>query len=154
MDRSTLKAVVLVPVICLSLIPFFFWCIYFIGAILNIEILFLLQGFNDSVLKDRPLFAAFLSAQPFVTFIGGAIGWVSLIWLSKLWRASWSQVPLWVKVGNIIGIVSALGSGALIFLTVWPVIWSSSLLISAFVKKPHPAFQQTASGGRSLGGAP
>lgn len=117
-------------IICipLSLILLWMWII-FAGSILFAGDFqqTVSEAYKAVVVTPNPGLALYIGRQLVGTF-GGLIGWVSLFALVVVSQRPWSSIPKSIKVGCLIGVLSAIALPAAPGLALPPILLCASLL--------------------------
>ncbi len=112
----------------LSLLLLYLWGIYagavvFTGDFQNT----VGEAYRAMVVTPNPPLALHMVRQLVGTF-GGLVGWVSLVALMVFTNRPWSRIPKPVKVGCLIGVLSAIALPAAPGLALPPILLCASLI--------------------------
>jgi hypothetical protein len=87
----------------------------------------LAEGYKAMVVEPNPGLALHIGRVLIGTF-GGLVGWLSLIALVSYSRRPWSRVPMAVKVGCLVGVLSAVALPTAPGLALPPILLCGSLI--------------------------
>jgi len=116
-----------IVIICtpLSLLLLWLWCIFAGSVALTGEVQSTFSAvYKALVVEPNFLLAVHIVRQLMGTF-GGFVGWISLFSFTAFMAVSvrpWSRIPQWIKIGCLVGVVSALALPAALGLALPPVL--------------------------------
>jgi hypothetical protein len=85
------------------------------------------EGYKAMVVESNPGLAFHISRVLVGTF-GGLVGWLSLVALLSYSRRPWSKIPKAVKVGCLVGVLSAIALPTAPGLALPPILLCGSLI--------------------------
>jgi hypothetical protein len=103
------------------------WTI-FAGATVSYNFDRTLRDAYESVFVEPNAGFALYTYRTLTGLLGGFIGWISLVALAFVSQRPWSRIPKPVKVGCLIGVISAFAFPAVPGLSLPPVLLCASIL--------------------------
>lgn len=103
------------------------WCLYAASVFFYGDFWRVLGEDLRALMSGQNVGPAFYTLRQFIAVFGGAIGWLSLIALTFVSQRAWSQIPKAIKVGCLVGAVSAVALPTAPGLALPPILLCASL---------------------------